>query len=208
MTSSATRSLPVRDGGRSERSGRSTARDAARCHHRGEAIGENAQTFQTSSRFAAQHLTPCEGGQHRGSSPGEHGERPGHFLDELRATFANGANRPAMIQQDRSWTYGEIETKSAPMRRELRQLGVIPGDRVAVVTTEKRSFLAAHLGFYAGAVALPLTRVSRATSSVTSWRTAGRLLSSPARRGPIVEPLRPSARAPRRGLRRRGGGAP
>ncbi len=92
-----------------------------------------------------------------GSSPGEHGERPGHFLDELRATFANGANRPAIIQQDRSWTYGEIETKARRCAARLRQLGVNPGDRVAIVTSEKLPFLAAHLGtLYASGVSLPL----------------------------------------------------
>ncbi len=39
----------------------------------------------------------------------------------------------------------------------LRQLGVNPGDRVAIVTSEKRPFLAAHLGtLYAAGVSLPL----------------------------------------------------
>ena len=48
---------------------------------------------------------------------------------------------------------------SAPCRgaSRLQELGVAAGDRVAVVTAEKRAFLAAHLAaLYAGAVALPL----------------------------------------------------
>ena len=93
------------------------------------------------------------------SSPG--GRKPGHFLDELRATFADRANRPAIVYQDRSWTYGELDAKARRCAARLRQLGVKRGDRVAIVTPEKLPFLAAHLGtLYAAARLAPLEPVA------------------------------------------------
>jgi malonyl-CoA/methylmalonyl-CoA synthetase len=91
------------------------------------------------------------------SSPGDRTERPGHFLDELRATFADRAGRPAIRYQDRSWTYGDLDVKARRCAARLRQLGVARGDRVAIATSEKLPFLAAHLGtLHAAAVSLPL----------------------------------------------------
>jgi malonyl-CoA/methylmalonyl-CoA synthetase len=92
-----------------------------------------------------------------GSSPGSRAAQPRHFLDELRATFADRATRPAIVHRDRSWTYGELEAKARRCAARLCQLGVNPGDRVAIVTSEKLPFLAAHLGtLYASGISLPL----------------------------------------------------
>ena len=68
------------------------------------------------------------------STPPGHAERPGHFLDELRATFAARAGRPAISYQDRSLTYGELDAQARRCAARLRRLGVEPGDRVAIVT--------------------------------------------------------------------------
>jgi malonyl-CoA/methylmalonyl-CoA synthetase len=82
---------------------------------------------------------------------------PGHFLEELRTTFANQASRTAICYKDESFTYREIDARAKCCAGRLRELGVEPGDRVAIVTAEKLPFLAAHLGsLYAGAVSLPL----------------------------------------------------
>ncbi|MGP0064099.1 MAG: class I adenylate-forming enzyme family protein [Isosphaeraceae bacterium] len=83
--------------------------------------------------------------------------QPGHFLAELRATFAARAGRPAIHYKDASWTYGDLDAKARRCAGRLQQLGVEPGDRVAVITPEKLPFLAAHLGtLYSGAISLPL----------------------------------------------------
>src|SRR5205814_8566229 len=67
------------------------------------------------------------------------------------------ADRPALRHQGTSWTYGDLDIKARRCAARLRRLGVEPGDRVAIVTSEKRPFLAAHLGtLYASAVSLPL----------------------------------------------------
>ena len=89
----------------------------------------------------------------QGHSPG----KPGHFLDELRTTFADRADRPAIIYKDASWTFGDLDAKARGCAGRLRQLGVEPGDRVAILTSEKLPFLSAHLGtLYSGAISLPL----------------------------------------------------
>src|SRR6059058_3193309 len=94
-----------------------------------------------------ERLTMTESSQERG------GERSGHLLDELRGTFAARANRPAILYKDATWTYGDLDAKARRCAARLRQLGVEPGDRVAIVTAAKPPFLAAHLGtLYAGAV--------------------------------------------------------
>ena len=83
--------------------------------------------------------------------------RPGHFLEELRTTFASEANRTAIRYKGESLTYGDLDARARRCAGRLRELGVEPGDRVAIATAEKLPFLAAHLGsLYAGAVSLPL----------------------------------------------------
>jgi acyl-CoA synthetase (AMP-forming)/AMP-acid ligase II len=62
-------------------------------------------------------------------------EEPRHFLAELRATFAAQAGRPAILYKDASWTYGDLDAKARRCAGRLRQLGVEPGDRVAVLTS-------------------------------------------------------------------------
>jgi malonyl-CoA/methylmalonyl-CoA synthetase len=81
----------------------------------------------------------------------------GHFLDELRATFANRAAEVALTFPDASYTFGDFEQKAERCAAWLGGLGVGRGDRVVLATAAKRPFLAAHLGaIFAGAVALPV----------------------------------------------------
>src|SRR5947209_6307446 len=87
----------------------------------------------------------------------EDADRRDHFLDALRARLTRQAGRPALVFPDRTETYGDLDALACRCAARLQALGVAPGDRVAVLTAEKRPFLAAHLGaLYAGAVALPL----------------------------------------------------
>ena len=123
----------------------------------------------------------------------KHTGRPGHFLEELRTTFASEANRTAIRYKDESLTYGDLDARARRCAGRLRELGVEPGDRVAIATAEKLPFLAAHLGtLYAGAVSLPLNpRFTRDELRLLppGQRRAGRW--SPARtRWPVVESLR------------------
>jgi len=81
----------------------------------------------------------------------------GHFLQELRATLASHSSRTAILHQDSAVTYGELDARARHWAARLHQLGVEPGDRVAILTSAKLPFLVAHLGvIQAGAVSLPL----------------------------------------------------
>ncbi len=81
----------------------------------------------------------------------------GHFLDELRAVFADRAGQPALVYRDHSYSCGELDERARRAAAWLHGLGVTPGDRVLLCTPEKLPFLVAHLGaLYAGAVSLPV----------------------------------------------------
>jgi len=85
------------------------------------------------------------------------GEQSGHFLVELQATFAAQQRAPAIIYNEIFVTYGELDARARRTAVRLHRLGVEPGDRVAIATSEKLPFLAAHLGaMYVGAISLPL----------------------------------------------------
>ena len=80
----------------------------------------------------------------------------GHFLDELRATFAGRSGETALAFRDETCTFGQLESKAERCAAWLIGHGAGPGERVVLATAEKRPFLAAHLGaIFAGAVALP-----------------------------------------------------
>jgi malonyl-CoA/methylmalonyl-CoA synthetase len=81
----------------------------------------------------------------------------GHFLQELRATLTTHSQRVAILHPGGSMTYGELEARSRRWATRLQQLGLEPGDRVAILATAKLPFLVAHLGaLHAGGVSLPL----------------------------------------------------
>lgn len=69
---------------------------------------------------------------------GSRAEWSGHFLDELRATFANRANRVALLYKDHTLIYGDLGAKARCCAGRLRELEVEPEDRVAIATPEKR----------------------------------------------------------------------
>jgi malonyl-CoA/methylmalonyl-CoA synthetase len=119
-------------------------------------------------------------------------ETPGHFLDALRATFARQASQPALLYQDRSITFGELDARARRCAGRLRQLGVEPGDRVAIVTPEKLPFLVAHLGaLSAAAVSLPLNPRFTAGELLYFLQDSGaRVAVVGHEQGAIVESLR------------------
>jgi malonyl-CoA/methylmalonyl-CoA synthetase len=80
----------------------------------------------------------------------------GHFLDELRTRFADRAGKTAVAFHDRTCSFAELESRVLRCAAWLNRHGAGPGERVLLATSQKRPFLAAHLGaVFAGAVALP-----------------------------------------------------
>jgi malonyl-CoA/methylmalonyl-CoA synthetase len=81
----------------------------------------------------------------------------GHFVNDLRATFAARADHDAVIASEGSFTFRELDRLARWWASALQSAGVKPGDRVAISTPQKLRFLMAHLGaLYAGAISLPL----------------------------------------------------
>jgi malonyl-CoA/methylmalonyl-CoA synthetase len=81
----------------------------------------------------------------------------------LRTTLVNQSSRTAIVYGSRSVTFGELDQQARTWAAWFQELGVAVGDRVAIVTSAKMSFLTAHLGaLYSGAVSLPLNPRSTA----------------------------------------------
>jgi malonyl-CoA/methylmalonyl-CoA synthetase len=117
----------------------------------------------------------------------------GHFLDELRASFADNAGRPALIFQGYTYSYGELDARARRCAAWLQGQGVEPGDRVAVCTPEKLPFLAAHLGaLYAGAVSLPVNpRSAHDELRYLLADSGARVVVAGAVARPVLDELRP-----------------
>jgi malonyl-CoA/methylmalonyl-CoA synthetase len=80
-----------------------------------------------------------------------------HFLNELRATFAECSRRPAVACQGRTLTFADLDQYAERSAAMLQRLGLRRGDRVALWTGARLPFLVAHFGIlYAGGVSLPL----------------------------------------------------
>ena len=124
---------------------------------------------------------------------GSRAERSGHFLNELRATFAIQTNRVAILYKDHTFTYGDLGAKARCCAGRLRELGVEPGDRVAIATPEKLPFLAAHLGtLEAAAVSLPLNpRLTRDELRYYLQDSGARVVVAGRDQRPVLDSLRP-----------------
>jgi malonyl-CoA/methylmalonyl-CoA synthetase len=118
----------------------------------------------------------------------------GHFLDDLRAAVADRAAQPAVIHRDRTFTYGDLDDRARRAAAWLQGLGVAPGDRVVLCTSEKLPFLVAHLGaLYAGAVSVPVNpRFPREELRYVLADSGARAAVVGDEQRPILEELRPN----------------
>ena len=80
----------------------------------------------------------------------------------LRDALIQFKTSTALLEKDRKresarYTYLEVKRAALPLARRLQDLGVGPGDRVAVVMTNQSKWLiSAYAAFYRGAVLVPL----------------------------------------------------
>ncbi len=87
---------------------------------------------------------------------------PERFNIGVACSDAHRAGDVALVEVSddgvRDWTFGELSALSNRFANVLRELGVEPGARVALVLPQGIAAAVAHLGIYkAGAVALPLS---------------------------------------------------
>jgi acetyl-CoA synthetase len=90
---------------------------------------------------------------------------PEHFniAAACLARWAEGPRRCALIWEDESgatWTldYQDLDARSRRLASRLVEWGVQPGDRVAVILSQRPETVAAHMAaFWVGAIVVPLT---------------------------------------------------
>ena len=75
----------------------------------------------------------------------------------LERALAEGADRPAVVEEGKEWTYRALHRHVAGLAAMLRVEGIGPGDRVSVLAPNGRGFLAAYFAAAGiGAVLNPL----------------------------------------------------
>lgn len=81
-------------------------------------------------------------------------QAPGReFLTALQTVAASHPDRPAIVDDEHSWTYAELMEAVSSRAQALTATGVRPGDRVALVAQNSGSFLVAAFSVWqAGAV--------------------------------------------------------
>src|SRR6266536_3239169 len=79
------------------------------------------------------------------------------FFHALHESFQKHSGRRAVVHRQRPFTYGDLLARAREGAGWLQSLGVNPGDRIVLCTSNKPAFLFAHLAaLFAGAVTVPL----------------------------------------------------
>ena len=122
----------------------------------------------------------------------------GHFLHELRTTFAQQASRRAVVHRGQTITFGELDALTCRCAAWLSGLGVQPGDRVVLFTAEKLPFLVAQLGaMFAGGVPLPLNpRFTREEMRFYLTDSAAKVVVGGTEQLPLLQGLLPELAQP------------
>src|SRR5689334_1634518 len=80
-----------------------------------------------------------------------------NLADNLVTTAKTFPDRPAVRLDDTTWTYAQLDEKSAQVAGFLRAQGIQPGDRVALQLPNFIEFPAIYYGILrAGAVVVPM----------------------------------------------------
>ncbi len=78
------------------------------------------------------------------------------LLKMLQETFPAGASRPAVVYQQRTWTYRQLDERVRSVAGLLQALGTAKGDRVVLCMDHREVFLFAHLAAASTPAAVPL----------------------------------------------------
>jgi len=124
-------------------------------------------------------------------------ERYNMGLDACARHVAGASDRVALHCEDsdgleRRYTFGELDRLSNRLANALRALGVVRGDRVAIVLAQRPETAIAHLAVYKlGAVALPLSVLFGAEALGYRLRDSGtRVAIADARRAETIRAMR------------------
>ncbi|HET9788507.1 MAG TPA: AMP-binding protein, partial [Pyrinomonadaceae bacterium] len=65
--------------------------------------------------------------------------------------------RPAVLYEQREITYGELREQTLTMNNVFASLGIVPGDRVALLLNDSPEFIASFIAIVSsGAIAVPI----------------------------------------------------
>src|SRR5437879_9647493 len=67
---------------------------------------------------------------------------PTRISDVVKPWAERSPDRPALVEDTRSWTYGQLDSVVAETLAWLHDSGVRPGDRVMIVCENCRAFVA------------------------------------------------------------------
>jgi long-chain acyl-CoA synthetase len=100
--------------------------------------------------------------------------RPASVPAMLAATVRANPTSEAIVCNERRWTWRDVEAETIAMAVSLAKLGVVPGDRVALLLGNQPEFV---LAFYAilrlGAVAVPLSMRHQTTEIAFALQDCG-----------------------------------
>jgi len=95
-------------------------------------------------------------------------------LSAVLCHFDRAPDRPAVKDLDRALTRGELRAAAGRVAAGLRQKGVEPGDRVALLIGNSVDFVVAALGcLWAGPRSFRWRSPIQTFAARRSWRTAG-----------------------------------
>jgi long-chain acyl-CoA synthetase len=98
--------------------------------------------------------------------------------ESLPQGFRRAASRfaaaPAILTDEKIWSYADLDAASAAVAVELAAAGIVPGDRVGLLCPNGADFVRCYLGiFKAGACAVPINLLLPATAIAFALKDAG-----------------------------------
>ncbi|MET8966917.1 class I adenylate-forming enzyme family protein [Streptomyces hydrogenans] len=101
-----------------------------------------------------------------------------HLCALLDGVVRAAGTKEALVYGERTWTYDEFATEARRAATVLREAGVRPGDRVAVMTYNTPAFLLAAFGaWYAGATLVPVNHKLQTAEVTRQLRHCGARLA-------------------------------
>ncbi|MEU1494184.1 AMP-binding protein [Streptomyces sp. NPDC005776] len=101
-----------------------------------------------------------------------------HLSALLDSAVRSSARKEAVVYLDRRWTYEELADTARRAATVLREAGLRPGDRLAVMTYNTPAFLFAAFGaWYAGAVLVPVNHKLQSAEVARQLRHCGARLA-------------------------------
>jgi acyl-CoA synthetase (AMP-forming)/AMP-acid ligase II len=130
------------------------------------------------------------------------------FADSVMMRLQRGRqrtpDREALIQGDRRWSYAELDAVTGRLAQALRDDGVRPGDRIALLIGNSWAFVLAYLAsLKAGGVVVPVnpgTPLEALAPLLHDCSPAAALVEP--RHRPLLAPLSTKVAGLRRGIRR------